>query len=987
MRKGREESAMEVEAKFVIPDQDTVLRLQGVVRLGPFSPGEVSSHQIVDRYLDTEEYELYRTGYACRIRERGERRCLTLKGLGRAEDGIHKRFEIEQLLPVDATTDVSTWDEGEGRDLVLSLLGAEGASRLTELFRVEQARQVRPLRRRGRKVAELSLDETRIVVGSGAGERTQEYSCLEAELAEEGTLDDLRLLSEHLATTWGLPVEPRSKFELGLALLEDVERRAPESSSSPEALSVAVSPSLTEGPQLQSLLAERTTPPSGQGHLPAAAADQEESALSPPMESRSPAGEPDVPLASSEPEGMALPKERPSPAEAAHLQRLAEDGPSDRVRRQARLILGWGAGLSVRELREQVGYSQSWSYELIERFQAERMAMFPVESPGVDQHPREAVPVTIDKAQAGRGVEDSAEDAEREEDSLVVAPTKADQGVSTVARLPTLSRVEGSAGKDRGSGSSELTGVDEMCERFQVDMAHARYVRERALELFDVTASIHRLGAERRRLLGTMATLHNVGLETDPDRHHISGREIILENPLPELTGLEQRMLAAAVYLHRKQVRRRRLEKGIVASLPPGIRQDTLVLAALVRMADGLDYSQGQSTLVERMYVSSAAIQVVVSGPSSEVDAARAQSKADLWEILYGDTPFFFATPSQTALRVRSMADSDVSTAESIVPARPSELLQSPGIVADEPMSEAGRKVLRFHFLRMLNHEPGTRAGEDIEELHDMRVATRRMRSAFRVFAPYYKARAIRPFVVGLRRTARALGAVRDLDVFMQKAQVYLEGLPEERAGELDILLVAWRNQRVQAREAMLEVLDGAKYRDFCEAFQLFLETPGAGARHSESIPPRPSLVRHVAPQLIYARWAGVQAFGPLLDGAPISVLHALRIECKRLRYTLEFFREVLGPEARDVVSEVVELQDHLGDLNDADVANALLSDFLFDPGSKGTDKRLIAPGVVAYLAVKQRELQRLIETFPQAWGRFTRAEVRQLLASAVSAL
>jgi CHAD domain-containing protein len=83
----------------------------------------------------------------------------------------------------------------------------------------------------------------------------------------------------------------------------------------------------------------------------------------------------------------------------------------------------------------------------------------------------------------------------------------------------------------------------------------------------------------------------------------------------------------------------------------------------------------------------------------------------------------------------------------------------------------------------------------------------------------------------------------------------------------------------------------------------------------------------------------------------------------------------------------VVKLQDHLGDLNDADVANALLSDFLFGRGLKATDDRLIAPGVVAYLAVKQRELQRLIETFPQAWERFSRAEVRQFLASAVSEL
>ena len=55
-----------------------------------------------------------------------------------------------------------------------------------------------------------------------------------------------------------------------------------------------------------------------------------------------------------------------------------------------------------------------------------------------------------------------------------------------------------------------------------------------------------------------------------------------------------------------------------------------------------------------------------------------------------------------------------------------------------EKVSEAGRKVLYLHFLRMLKHEPGTRAGEDIEELHDMRVATRRMRSAFQLFGFHF---------------------------------------------------------------------------------------------------------------------------------------------------------------------------------------------------------------------------------------------------------
>jgi CHAD domain-containing protein len=311
----------------------------------------------------------------------------------------------------------------------------------------------------------------------------------------------------------------------------------------------------------------------------------------------------------------------------------------------------------------------------------------------------------------------------------------------------------------------------------------------------------------------------------------------------------------------------------------------------------------------------------------------------------------------------------------------------SPGILPGDEMSEAGRKVLYFHFVRMLKHEPGTRAGGDIEELHDMRVATRRMRSAFRVFGPYYKSRAIRDYVAGLKRTGRVLGAVRDLDVFMERALSYLGSLPPERSSDLDPLLKVWEKQREQARGKMIDYLDGDRYRDFVDAFHLFLQTPWAAARKDDSLPPTPTQVCHIVPKLIYERWAGVQAFSPLLEDAPVSVLHALRIACKRLRYTLEFFEEILGPEAKGVITEVVCLQDHLGSLNDADVANALLSDFLFAPRGSKTRERIIAPGVVSYLATQQSELQTLIVTFPDAWQRFNRPEVRRWLAEAVSVL
>ena len=93
---------MEVEAKFSIPERDTLLRLQRIVRLGPYTPGEGATQGVLDRYYDTAERTLYRNGYACRFRYREETCVVTLKGLGHAESAIHERFESEQVLPADA---------------------------------------------------------------------------------------------------------------------------------------------------------------------------------------------------------------------------------------------------------------------------------------------------------------------------------------------------------------------------------------------------------------------------------------------------------------------------------------------------------------------------------------------------------------------------------------------------------------------------------------------------------------------------------------------------------------------------------------------------------------------------------------------------------------------------------------------------------------------------------------------------------------------
>ncbi|TEU12620.1 MAG: CHAD domain-containing protein [Anaerolineales bacterium] len=523
--------------------------------------------------------------------------------------------------------------------------------------------------------------------------------------------------------------------------------------------------------------------------------------------------------------------------------------------------------------------------------------------------------------------------------------------------------------------------VEELCQRYDVDMAHARHVADLALTLFDLTAEVHGLLPERRDLLETAAILHNVGFASYPEKHHTVGRDIILEHRLVELEKVGQQMVACTTAFHRKKFKPKRLKKEpSFTALSPEVQDDTLAMAALIRVADGLDYSQSQTSALSEAERSSQVIEVPVTGSYAGEDAARAQEKADLWHHLF-DVQLRFVVEGEPVIWVQP---EEVAEPEAALPRKK---LKAPGVLPDDAMSEAGRKVWRFHFGRMLGHEPGTRLGEDIEELHDMRVATRRMLSAFRVFSPYFDPDVLKPFLKGLKRTGGALGSVRDLDVFMEKAQRYLGGLPEEERSNLDPLLTNWREQREAARARMIEYLDGKKYQQFVRDFGQFLLTEGAGALPVPADKPLPYRVCHLVPTLVYDRYQVVRGYETVIEGAPIETLHALRIDCKRLRYSLEFFQEVLGPEAKDVIREVVTIQDHLGNLHDADVACGLLVGFLDGWARAEQRERINVSGVTSYLVAKQNELRELMDSFPEAWQHFNRSEVRHKLALAVSVL
>jgi CHAD domain-containing protein len=308
---------------------------------------------------------------------------------------------------------------------------------------------------------------------------------------------------------------------------------------------------------------------------------------------------------------------------------------------------------------------------------------------------------------------------------------------------------------------------------------------------------------------------------------------------------------------------------------------------------------------------------------------------------------------------------------------------KTPGVLADDHVAEAGRKVLRFHLARMLDHEAGTRTGEVAEDLHKMRVATRRQRAAWRVFGEGFRDGRTQRYRTGLRDVAGRLGAVRDLDVQLEAADAYRADLPTSEQRALEPLLIAWRDHRDHARTLLIRDLDGDRYRRWLDDYVDFVRTEGAAVR--AVVPTAPHRVRDTAPSRIWAAYEGVRAYEPILRWADVETLHDLRISGKWLRYTLEFVREALGPEANPLIARVTALQDHIGLMHDADLTASLARTFLVEHGSSLSQVETSAIG--RYLVDRERETARLRRTIGVPWRGIAGPGFRRGLGRVVASL
>jgi triphosphatase len=267
----------------------------------------------------------------------------------------------------------------------------------------------------------------------------------------------------------------------------------------------------------------------------------------------------------------------------------------------------------------------------------------------------------------------------------------------------------------------------------------------------------------------------------------------------------------------------------------------------------------------------------------------------------------------------------------------------------ESTLGELAFGVLRRQVGVLYATEPGTRLGEDLEELHDMRVASRRLRGALDLFAEVLPIRA-RTLRSELGWLAEVLGSVRDLDVQLERMNdqshfgVHRPGEGSFAPSLMDGLRTLLQEEREAARHAMILALDSPRYERLLNGLsQMVRQGPSRYARIT-----RVPAATAAPPLVAKPHVAALKAAKRAQRSGIATDFHRLRIRCKRLRYALEFTADLYGNRTETFTKRLARLQDKLGLMQDAEVATARLWQLVTERNDVLSPETVFAMGSVA---------------------------------------
>ncbi len=243
------------------------------------------------------------------------------------------------------------------------------------------------------------------------------------------------------------------------------------------------------------------------------------------------------------------------------------------------------------------------------------------------------------------------------------------------------------------------------------------------------------------------------------------------------------------------------------------------------------------------------------------------------------------------------------------------------------------RLVLFTRLEEMCEFRAAALDSNGIDAVHDMRVASRRLRSLLKDFQPYLRAKISGR---GLRDIARSLGSVRDEDVAIAALEKLYAEAPENVQAGLRQIIEGRGRRRAESLRALEGELGEAPISRLKEKLSLRFEQATADATEE----PTDGASGQPQAESISFQQAGREIILKLLEELnklarslfrPFEVerLHRMRIAAKRLRYALELFAQCLGDRLKEFAHEIAAMQSSLGELHDSDVWIEYVGEYL----------------------------------------------------------
>ncbi|MBI3503715.1 MAG: CHAD domain-containing protein [Proteobacteria bacterium] len=285
---------------------------------------------------------------------------------------------------------------------------------------------------------------------------------------------------------------------------------------------------------------------------------------------------------------------------------------------------------------------------------------------------------------------------------------------------------------------------------------------------------------------------------------------------------------------------------------------------------------------------------------------------------------------------------------------------------AEATVEGAFRAIGRSCLVHARANESAVRAKASVEGVHQLRVALRRMRSALAAFRDVLPEDARRANSEELRWIAASCGAARDWDVFRGQLLKPLAKHVEDEPGLSRVTRAADAARR-RAYRAVQATLDTPRLTHGLLDIEAWWERGDWATGMGDW---RNAPARDFACLALRKLHRKVVRLGANLHELPEAELHELRIRCKKLRYTAEFMRSLFPRKAGTAyLSALAEVQEHLGALNDAVVARALLAELGRDAGDLPAELLARAGGIVTgWIAARVRSD---LEALPAVWRRF----------------